>query len=222
MPPPLVKNVIKQVGPMRREAETTWTAATQLYGALAALRGLAAGEVVEELQHLRELLIRDMADFFVALPARQALPTVLRINRVLDAAVANAVVGYTDALVFAMFAKEGVPVPTAESVQAAIAQLDAIEADYRLLAERRNTARARRLHHVAREFILPLKAQGMVPVVVVSAFDWATDKLEQLAAALSSHPAPREYALLLMSGELRASAAMATHPGKFLSIARSL
>ena len=128
--------LVVMVGPMRREAETTWTAATQLYGALAALRGLAAGEVVEELQHLRELLIRDMADFFVALPARQALPTVLRINRVLDAAVANAVVGYTDALVFAMFAKEGVPVPTAESVQAAIAQLDAIEADYRLLAER--------------------------------------------------------------------------------------
>ncbi len=80
---------------------------------------------------------------------------------------------------------------------------------YRLLAERRNTARARRLHKVAREFILPLREQGMVPVLVVSAFDWATDKLEQLAAALSSHPAPREYALLLMSGELRASAAMA-------------
>lgn len=128
--------LVVMTGPLRREAETTWTAAAQLYGALAALRGLAAGEVVEELQHLRELLIREMADFFVALPARQALPTVLRINRVLDAAVANAVVGYTDALVFAMFAKEGVPVPTAESVQAAIAQLDAIEGDYRLLAGR--------------------------------------------------------------------------------------
>ena len=128
--------LVVMAGPVRREAETTWTAAAQLYGTLAALRGLAAGEVVEELQHLRELLIREMADFFVALPARQALPTVLRINRVLDAAVANAVVGYTDALVFAMFAKEGVPVPTAETVQAAITQLDAIEADYRLLAER--------------------------------------------------------------------------------------
>jgi hypothetical protein len=64
------------------------------------------------------MLIREMADFFVALPARQALPTVLRINRVLDTAVANAVVAYTDALVFQMFAKEGVPVPIAESVQA--------------------------------------------------------------------------------------------------------
>ena len=128
--------LVVMAGPMRREAETTWTAAAELYGTLAALRGLAAGEVVEELQHLRELLIREMADFFVALPARQALPTVLRINRVLDTAVANAVVAYTDALVFQMFAKEGVPVPIAESVQAAITQLDAIEAEYRLLAER--------------------------------------------------------------------------------------
>lgn len=128
--------LVVMAGPMRREAENTWTAATLSYGRMAALRGLAAGEVVEELQHLRELLIREMADFFVALPARQALPTVLRINRVLDAAVANAVVGYTDALVFTMFAKEGVPVPTAESIQAEITQLDAIEAEYRLLAER--------------------------------------------------------------------------------------
>jgi len=128
--------LVVMAGPLRHEAETTWTAATGLYGRLAALRGLAAGEVVEELQHLRELLIRDMADFFVALPARQSLPTILRINRVLDTAVANAVVGYTDALVFTMFAKEGMLVPTAESSQAAIAQLDAIEAEYRLLAER--------------------------------------------------------------------------------------
>ena len=80
---------------------------------------------------------------------------------------------------------------------------------YRLLAQRRNIARAQRLHSVARDYILPLKTQGMVPVVVVSAFDWATDKLEQLAAALSPSPAPREYARLLMSGELRANASLA-------------
>ena len=80
---------------------------------------------------------------------------------------------------------------------------------YRLLAQRRNTARAQRLHEVARKFIVPLREQGMVPVVVVSAFDWATDKLEQLAAALSANPAPREYARLLMSGELRANSSLA-------------
>ena len=80
---------------------------------------------------------------------------------------------------------------------------------YRLLAQRRNVARAHRLHEVARSFILPLREQGMIPVVVVSAFDWATDKLEQLAASLSSNPAPREYARLLMSGELRANSSLA-------------
>jgi aspartate kinase len=93
---------------------------------------------------------------------------------------------------------------------------------YRLLAERRNTARARRLHKVAREFILPLREQGMVPVLVVSAFDWATDKLEQLAAALSAQPEPREYARLLMSGELRANAAMAIVLGDVGIRARSM
>ncbi|MEN6643123.1 MAG: hypothetical protein ABFE08_11805 [Armatimonadia bacterium] len=80
---------------------------------------------------------------------------------------------------------------------------------YRLLAGRRNQARAHRLEEVARDFVLPRCKSGAVPVVVVSAFDWATDKLEQLAASLSSDPDPREYARLLMSGELRANAALA-------------
>ena len=80
---------------------------------------------------------------------------------------------------------------------------------YRLLAARRNLARAQRLEEVARDFVLPCCADGTVPLVVVSAFDWATDKLEQLAAAISNEPDPREYARLLMSGELRANAALA-------------
>lgn len=80
---------------------------------------------------------------------------------------------------------------------------------YRLLAGRRNLARAQRLHEVVQDFILPLCDNGYIPVLVVSAFDWATDKLEQLAASLSPNPDPREYARLLMSGELRANAALA-------------
>ena len=123
-------------GPMRREADETWFAATELYGRLAAVRGLSAGEVVEELQYLRELLTRDLADIFVALPARQQLPTLLRINRVLDRGVANAVVGYTDALVATMFSREGVPVPTTGHVQELLAQLDGIEAELKLLEQR--------------------------------------------------------------------------------------
>jgi len=132
----IVDLLVVMAGPMRREGEDTWFAAAELYGRLAALRGLSAGEVVEELQRLRELLARELADFFVALPARQQLPTLLRINRVVDTAVATAVVGYTDALVASMFSREGVPVPTADSVQEAVAQIAGIEAEVRLLADR--------------------------------------------------------------------------------------
>jgi hypothetical protein len=132
----IVDLLVVMAGPMRREADDAWFAAAELYGRLAALRGLSAGEVVEELQHLRELLARELADFFVALPARQQLPTLLRMNRVLDTAVASAVVGYTDALVASMFSREGVPVPTSDSVQQAIAQIAGLEAEVRLLSER--------------------------------------------------------------------------------------
>lgn len=123
-------------GPMRREARDTWFAATELYGRLAEARGLSAGEVVEEFQHLRELLIVELGDLFVALPARQQLPAVLRVNRVCDHGVANAVVGYTDALVAKLFSKDGVPVPTADDVQELLGQLHTLEEDVRQLGER--------------------------------------------------------------------------------------
>lgn len=98
---------------------------------------------------------------------------------------------------------------------------------YEVLAQARNLARARRLAEVANEFILPLRADNQVPVIVVSAFDVATDKLENLAGAIAStvapevgtaddavksragaRMAPREFARLLMSGELRANSAL--------------
>lgn len=132
----IVDLLVVMAGPLRREADGTWFAAAELYGRLAAIRGLSAGEVVEELQRLRELLARELADFFVALPVRQQLPMLLRINRVVDTAVSSAVVGYTDALVASMFSREGVPVPTTDSVHQAVAQIAGIEAEARLLAER--------------------------------------------------------------------------------------
>ncbi len=132
----IVDLLAHMVGPLRRDSSETWFAATELYGRLAAVRGLSAGEVVEEIQYLRELLTRDLADIFVALPARQQLPTLLRINRVLDGGVANAVVGYTDALVATMFSRDGVPVPTTDRVQELLAQLDVIEGELKLLDQR--------------------------------------------------------------------------------------
>jgi hypothetical protein len=123
-------------GSLRHEARESWFAATEMYGRLAEARGLSAGEVVEEFQHLRELLIVALGDIIAALPARQQLPAVLRLNRVMDTGVANAVVGYTDALVAKMFSRDGVPVPTADSVQELLGQMHALEADVKLLDER--------------------------------------------------------------------------------------
>lgn len=87
------------VGPLRREAKTIWNQVTELYGRHAATRGLAAGEVVEEMQYLRELLIRHLAPAIAQLRPRQAMALLLRLNRLVDKGVAMAVVGYTDAMV---------------------------------------------------------------------------------------------------------------------------
>jgi hypothetical protein len=123
-------------GPLRRDARDTWYAVTELFGRLAEARGLSAGEVVDELQHLREILIVRLGDLIVAMPARLQMPAVLRVNRVCDLGVSNAVVGYTDALVAKMFSRDGVPVPTADSLQDLLKQLDQLEMDVRELDRR--------------------------------------------------------------------------------------
>ncbi|NOT08369.1 MAG: hypothetical protein HOP28_09210 [Gemmatimonadales bacterium] len=87
------------VGPLRRETKMIWQRACGEYGRHAALRGLAAGEVVEEMQYFRELLIRFLAPSIAALRPRQGMALLLRLNRLVDKGVAMAVIGYTDALV---------------------------------------------------------------------------------------------------------------------------
>lgn len=106
----LIDLLIETAGPLRRRGLQLWLLASEGYGRTAAERGLAAGEVVEELQHLRELLIRHLSELIAALPARASMATVLRLNRVLDSGITHAVVGYTDALVETLFAQRGVPV----------------------------------------------------------------------------------------------------------------
>ena len=132
----IVSLLAHMTGPLRREARDGWYAATEIFGRVAEARGLSTGEVVEELHHLRELLIVEIGDLIVALPARQQLPAVLRVNRVCDSGVSNAVVGYTDALVAKMFSKDGVPVPTADRMEELLAQVGALEAEVRQLDER--------------------------------------------------------------------------------------
>jgi hypothetical protein len=133
----LLEIISEMVGPLRREVDTVWVHACEHYGRIAATRGLAAGEVVEELQFLRELLIRNLAPILAAMRARQGMAIMLRLNRVIDRGIAVAVVGYTDALVATLFAQNGVPA-FAPDVDAADVdrQLDSLEHELELLIGR--------------------------------------------------------------------------------------
>ena len=95
------------VGPLRRETKPIWFQVTEQYGRHAAARGLAAGEVVEEMQYLREVLIRFLAPSIAALRPRQGMALLLRLNRLVDKGVAMAVVGYTDAVVASILPDSG-------------------------------------------------------------------------------------------------------------------
>lgn len=57
-----------------------------------------------------------------------------------------------------------------------------------------------RIHHVAKK-VMDIKQQGHDVVVVVSAMYGETDRLIQLANALTQHPEPREYDVLISTGE---------------------
>jgi len=126
----------EMVGPLRREANSVWFHVCEHYGRVASARGLAAGEVVEELQFLRELLIRNLAPVLVAMRARQGMAIMLRLNRVIDKGVAVAVVGYTDALVATLFSQNGVPSFNADhDVGDVERQLDALEQELQALSQ---------------------------------------------------------------------------------------
>jgi hypothetical protein len=126
----------EMVGPLRREVNTVWYHVCEHYGRVASARGLAAGEVVEELQFLRELLIRELAPILVAMRARQGMAIMLRLNRVIDKGVAVAVVGYTDALVATLFSQNGVPLSTMDQdVGEVDRQLDALEQELQVVSQ---------------------------------------------------------------------------------------
>jgi hypothetical protein len=126
----------EMVGPLRREVNTVWYHVCEHYGRVASSRGLAAGEVVEELQFLRELLIRELAPILVAMRARQGMAIMLRLNRVIDKGVAVAVVGYTDALVAALFSQNGVPLSSPDHDVAEVErQLDTLEQELQAVSQ---------------------------------------------------------------------------------------
>lgn len=106
----LIDLIVELSGPLRRQATELWYTACEAYGQTAAARGLAAGEVVEELQQLREILIRTLSETVATMPPRQSITAVLRLNRTIDRGITHAVVGYTDALVETLLNRRGVPI----------------------------------------------------------------------------------------------------------------
>jgi len=105
----LLDLLIELTGPLRREVSDLWLDAAEWYGNTAAERGLAAGEIVEEFQYLRELLIRRLSE--LTDPGTQGHPMggVIRLNQLLDSGLAHAVVGYTDTLVESLLEGRGIP-----------------------------------------------------------------------------------------------------------------
>jgi aspartate kinase len=56
------------------------------------------------------------------------------------------------------------------------------------------------IQHVARQ-VVAAKRQGYAVVVVVSAMGHTTDRLQEMATRITSHPSPRELDVLLVTGE---------------------
>ena len=116
----------------RSAVDPVWKKAAELYGTLGAHRGLAAGDIVEEFQIVREAVVRI---FFQAPPGKSgstfSLSDTLRLNRFLDSGVTHASIGHTDGLFFALFRGNGVPtVSTAKLVAEVEEQLDSLEAEW--------------------------------------------------------------------------------------------
>ncbi len=122
--------LIEGAGPLRRSVNEVWHHACEHYGRFGAARGLAAGEIVEEIQYLRELITRRIGPVLAGIRPRQAMAIILRLNSTLDKGIAVAVVGYTDALVATLFTQNGVPAPNSALDHHDIErQLEQIEAE---------------------------------------------------------------------------------------------
>lgn len=128
----LVSFLPAMLGPYRDQVDPLWLRGAELFGNVAARRGLAAGEVIEEFQILREAVIRLL---YQEPPLAGRVPIslrdVLRLNRTIDRGVTHASVGHTDALFFALFRGSGIPdvPPTAELKAEIQSQLDALRSE---------------------------------------------------------------------------------------------
>lgn len=120
--------LIEMLGPLRREASLIWPRVMRQYGRTGAARGLAAGEVVEEIQQLRVLLVRHVGGTIAAMRPRRSVAVFLRLNAIVDRGIAEAVVGYTDELVSSLLPSESdatsVMTDTTETLEALLDEFD--------------------------------------------------------------------------------------------------
>lgn len=119
------------LGPYRSQFVPLFRTLAELYGSVGAARGLAAGEIIEEVQILRDLLIRRL---FAEPPQFKRAPVllreILRLNRMVDRSVTYASVGHTDAMFFTLFQGSGVPAVLSDELREELnEQLDEIEKD---------------------------------------------------------------------------------------------
>ena len=108
----LVSFLPGMIGPTRTEFLPLWSECSELFGSVAARRGLSAGEVIEEFQLLREVILRmafeaGVLDAVRGVPLREAL----LLNRAIDAGVTQSSVGHTDLLFFSLLHGSGAPEP---------------------------------------------------------------------------------------------------------------
>ena len=127
-----VSIVPESLGPYREQVEPIWRQTAKLYGEFGAKRGLAAGEIIEEFQILREAFIRIVyGSPPIASGSVLSLREVLRLNRLVDRGVTHASIGYTDALFFALLEGPGAAESvTPELVAEVQDQLEQIRADF--------------------------------------------------------------------------------------------
>lgn len=124
------------LGPHSSHIRPLWDRTAELFGAMGAKRGLAAGEIVEEFQIVRDLLIRTL---FRDPPSEGpvSLRDTLRLNRIVDRGVTHASVGHTDALFFQFFEAQDAPLENSpgDIVREAEAQLALVEEELEQIVE---------------------------------------------------------------------------------------
>lgn len=108
----LVSFLPEMLTPSRTEILPLWSECAELFGSVAARRGLSAGEVIEEFQLLREVILRTM---FEAPPPGSLhgspLRELLLLNRAIDIGVTQSSVSHTDLLFFSLLHGSGAPEP---------------------------------------------------------------------------------------------------------------